>query len=46
MKGPSQNNFIWTMLVLKNLNMDFYFTICLSNVFVTLAYNTLKVDNT
>jgi hypothetical protein len=26
--------------------MDFYFTMCLSNVFETLAYNTFKVNNT
>jgi hypothetical protein len=46
MKDPSSKDFIWIVLVLLKLNMDFYFTICASNVCKTLAYNTLKVDNT
>jgi hypothetical protein len=46
MKGPSYKDFIWTVSILLKLNMEFYFTLCASNVFETLAYNTLKVDNT
>jgi hypothetical protein len=46
MKGTFYKYFIWIMSVLLKLNMDFYFAICASNVFETLAYNTLKVDNT
>jgi hypothetical protein len=34
------------MSILEEFYMDFYFTMCLSNVFETLAYNTLKVDKT
>ncbi len=46
MKSPCYKDFIWIVSVLLKLNMDFYFTICASNVFETLAYNTLKVENT
>jgi len=53
MKKPQQNNERSTLDRLymdcasfpKIEYMDFNFTMCLSNVFKTLAYNTFKVNN-
>jgi hypothetical protein len=36
----------WTVSNYKKLNTDFNLTMCFYNVFETLEYKTLKVDNT
>jgi hypothetical protein len=37
MKGQSYKKFIWIMQIHLNLNMEFYLTTCLYNVFETLG---------